>query len=271
MVNNLDNVIVAAAMANGFLQHPDQPQQAHLSAVIQCFFRAQGPAVTLELPLPAARNDCRTLAVAIQVMTFDNDFLVRDLARKVGLHQGFGPAPSVQMLLQVFALKAQQILSLLPMKEPIPASLWNTTQIIPCRTLRSLTLTTKPGEIMMKPLPLEDLEGPGCNLSETLWLLPQPVRMIMILRLKGEIFLWKLMEKFVLLIVLSLLKESPSTPMFMTSCRPSLSLTRGAFLLTWRMIPLLLCHSLLLPSLLKLSLLPPLLGREEARRNACCL
>jgi hypothetical protein len=71
------------------------------------------------------------LAVANQVITFDNDFLVRDLAKKVGLHQGFGPAPSVQMLLHELVLKAQQVLPLLPMKEPIPARLWNTTPDFP--------------------------------------------------------------------------------------------------------------------------------------------
>jgi hypothetical protein len=93
LVNNLANAVVAAVMANGLLQHPDQPQQStSVSSDTSAFFRAQGPAVTLELPLPAARNDCRTLAVANQVITFDNDFLVRDLAKKGWASSGFRPS-----------------------------------------------------------------------------------------------------------------------------------------------------------------------------------
>jgi hypothetical protein len=69
--------------------------------------------------------------VANPVINFDNEFLGRDLANKVGLHQGFSPVPYVQMLLHGLVLKAQHILPLLPMMEPIPASLWNTAPNFP--------------------------------------------------------------------------------------------------------------------------------------------
>lgn len=49
----------------------------------------------------------RSLEVANQSLTFDSDFLVRDLAKQIGLHQCSGPMPSVEMLLKSSALKVQ--------------------------------------------------------------------------------------------------------------------------------------------------------------------
>lgn len=101
VVNNLVNVVVAMAVANGLLQHPEQRQDGHsVSSDIGTFFRAQGSPVILELPLPVTSNsDSRVLKVANQTLNFDNDYRIRDLANRLGLHQGFGPTPFVEMLL----------------------------------------------------------------------------------------------------------------------------------------------------------------------------
>jgi hypothetical protein len=58
--------------------------------------------------------------MASQTVNFENDYLIREMASKLDIHQGFGPAPSVEMLLQELAKRAQEVGSLLPMKDPAP-------------------------------------------------------------------------------------------------------------------------------------------------------
>lgn len=108
-INNLADIAVANAVANGVMQHPNQPQESHsISSEVRAFYRAQGPPITLELPLPADRISAeRALTVSrYGAQSFDNDYLIRELANRLGLHQAFGPSPSVEMLLQDLALKA---------------------------------------------------------------------------------------------------------------------------------------------------------------------
>jgi hypothetical protein len=127
-VNNLADVAVANAVAIGLLQHPDQPQQSQsVSNDTNAFFRAEGPPVTLELPLPSNRvTAVRTLDVGkFGSQSFDNDYQIRALANSVGLLNDFGPAPSVEMLLQSLANVAQKVQELLPMKNPMPVTAWN--------------------------------------------------------------------------------------------------------------------------------------------------
>jgi hypothetical protein len=121
-VNYLTNVVVAMAAANSFLQHPDQPQNSlSVSSEAGTFFRAQGFPITSELPLPCtASSGSRSLAVASQTMNFDIDYLIREMANKMGLHQGIGPAPSVKTFLQDLAQRAQEVRAMLCMKDPVP-------------------------------------------------------------------------------------------------------------------------------------------------------
>lgn len=119
-VNNLADAAVANAIANGIMQHPEHNQASYsVSSETSAFYRAQGLPVTLELPLPAVSADStsadRTLAVSrYGIQSFDNDYQIRELANSHGLHQGFGPSPSVEMLLQDLAQRSQEIQALLP-------------------------------------------------------------------------------------------------------------------------------------------------------------
>lgn len=125
-VNNLANMAIANAVANGIMQQPDQPQDSvSVSSETSAFYRAQGTPITLELPLPAVPTDRstsdRALVSSNQVQRFDSDDQIREMANRLGLHQVFSPAPSVDMLLKELALMAQVALNLLPMKNPLPA------------------------------------------------------------------------------------------------------------------------------------------------------
>jgi hypothetical protein len=62
-------------------------------------------------------------------MTFDSDYLVRELAKSLGLHQSFGPVPSVEMLLQDLALRAHGLHQRLALKAQLPWHSWNTGPI----------------------------------------------------------------------------------------------------------------------------------------------
>jgi hypothetical protein len=120
-VQNLADAAVENAVAAGLMQHPDQPQDNHsVSSETNAFFRAQGTPVTLELPLPDTSSS-RALTVFQQSsMTFDSDYLVRELAKSLGLHQSFGPVPSVEMLLQDLALRAHGLHHRLALKTQLP-------------------------------------------------------------------------------------------------------------------------------------------------------
>jgi hypothetical protein len=129
-VQNLADAAVANAVAAGLMQHPDQPQDSHsVSSETNAFFRAQGTPVTLELRLPDTSSS-RALTVFQQnTMTFDSDYLVRELAKSLGLHQSFGPVPSVEMLLQDLALRAHGLHHRLALKTQLPWHSWNTGPI----------------------------------------------------------------------------------------------------------------------------------------------
>jgi hypothetical protein len=130
-VNNLANIAVANAVANGLMQHPDQPQHSHsVSSDTEAFFRAQGVPVTLELPLPEDTTNRTTadrslVSSEVRTQNFNYDYQIRAIANSLGLHQNIGPAPSVEMLLRELALMSQKVQSFLPMKNPLLTECWN--------------------------------------------------------------------------------------------------------------------------------------------------
>lgn len=110
-VENLADSVVA----NAVMQHPDQSQQSSsVSSATMNFFRAEGTPVTLELPLPV--NE-RSIVLADQSLhCFESDSHVRELANMLRLHQTFGPAPSVEMLLAELTGIGLRMHMILPMK-----------------------------------------------------------------------------------------------------------------------------------------------------------
>lgn len=116
-VENFANAVVA----NAVMKHPDQLQHSSLvSSDSRNFFRAEGPPVTLELPLPVTE---RSMVLSDQSLhIFQSDSHVRELASTLGLHQAFGPAPSVEMLIAEMAEMAEANLRMhmtLPLKGPV--------------------------------------------------------------------------------------------------------------------------------------------------------
>lgn len=115
------------AVANAMMQHPEQPQDStSVSTDTRAFLRAQGTLVILELPLSIngnrshSSNSQRMQRVDQRMQDFESDFQIRQLAHSLGLHRGFGPVPSVDMLLgHIFDL-FQGIQASLPMKNPVP-------------------------------------------------------------------------------------------------------------------------------------------------------
>lgn len=59
------------------------------------------------------------------VQTFESDSQVRELASAIGLHNGFGPAPSIEMLLQETASLVNEAHKFLPMKGSVMQPSWN--------------------------------------------------------------------------------------------------------------------------------------------------
>jgi hypothetical protein len=116
-----------AAVANGLMQHPKVPQDSHsISSDVQAFFRAQGAPVTLELPLPNDTSANRIVPVTGgRDLAFEDDSTIRKLAARLGIHQCYGPSPSVEMLVQDLAVYAQFLLASMPMKEPLHVQSWN--------------------------------------------------------------------------------------------------------------------------------------------------
>lgn len=89
--------------------------------------------MTLELPLPASNSGNRDLVLSKNnIQSFDDDYMVRRLALRLGLHQGFGPSPSIEMIMRDLAHKAREIQILLPMKNPMPVQSW---RFVPGRIL----------------------------------------------------------------------------------------------------------------------------------------
>jgi anti-sigma28 factor (negative regulator of flagellin synthesis) len=128
LVNNLANQVVVNAVENGLMQHPDMAQDSSsVSSEATTFFRAQGVPVTLELPLPPLGEVSRTANLPqLSGIEFESDFPIRQLANRVGLHSGFGPSPSVEMLIKELAQRASSLQAMLPLKAPLQAHEWNT-------------------------------------------------------------------------------------------------------------------------------------------------
>jgi hypothetical protein len=93
------------AVANAVVQHPDLPQHsASVSSETRAFFRAQGPLSLLNyhslLLLKGALTADRNMQLSRQnVQSFDSDYLIREMATRLGIHTSFGPSPSVEMFL----------------------------------------------------------------------------------------------------------------------------------------------------------------------------
>jgi hypothetical protein len=89
---------MAKAAVVNMMQHPEHPQHnTPVNSETREFFRAQGPPVTLELPLPATDNGStnanRVLEFTSQnVQSFDSDYQIREMASRLGLHMGFSPS-----------------------------------------------------------------------------------------------------------------------------------------------------------------------------------
>jgi hypothetical protein len=127
LINNLADIAVANAVGNVLMQHPEQPQNSSsISSDTQAFFRAQGAPITLKLPLPESTSACRTVTVpGCNEVSMNDDYPIRRLAAKLGLHQCFGPSPSIEMIIQDLAQYVQSLQAFLPMKEPLPSNSWN--------------------------------------------------------------------------------------------------------------------------------------------------
>jgi hypothetical protein len=128
LVNNLANQVVVNAVENGLTQHPDMPQDSScVSSEATAFFRAQGVPVTLELPLPPHGEASRTANLPqLSGIDFESDFPIKQFANRVGLHSGFGPSPSVEMLIKELAQRASSLQAMLPLKAPLQAHELNT-------------------------------------------------------------------------------------------------------------------------------------------------
>jgi hypothetical protein len=126
-VNNPANQIIENAVQNGLMQHPDIPQDSRsVSSETTTFFRAQGVSVTLELPLPSNGDVSRTANLPqLTGIDFDSDFLISQMADRIGLHPGLGPRPSVDMLIRELAQRASSIQAMLPLKTPLKSHEWN--------------------------------------------------------------------------------------------------------------------------------------------------
>jgi hypothetical protein len=109
------------------MQHPEIPQDSSsVSSEASAFFRAQGVPVTLELPLPPNGEASRPANLPqLSNLEFDSYFSIRQLANRIGLHPGFGPSPSVEMLIKDLAQRASSLLAMLPLKAPLQAHEWN--------------------------------------------------------------------------------------------------------------------------------------------------
>jgi hypothetical protein len=127
LINNLANQVVENAVANGLMQHPDIPQDSRsINSGSTTFFRAQGVPVTLELPLPSNGDVSRTTNLPqLTGIEFDSDFLIRQMADRIGLHPGLGPRPSADMLIRELTERASFLQAMLPMKTPLEAHEWN--------------------------------------------------------------------------------------------------------------------------------------------------
>lgn len=77
---------------------------------------SEGPPITLELQLPTAE---RSIVLANQSQhSFHSDSQVTEFANMLGLHQSFGPVPSVEMLLADITKMGLHMHMVLPMKGP---------------------------------------------------------------------------------------------------------------------------------------------------------
>lgn len=105
-------------------QHPDQPQSsATVSSLTRNLFRAQGPPITLEIPL----RDCSALVPigSNSMQVLDSDYEIRRIAGNLVLLSNFGPQPSFVMLLSQLSEMAHEARLMLLMKGPHLEHSWN--------------------------------------------------------------------------------------------------------------------------------------------------
>ena len=88
-------------------------------------------AAGLELSLPektavgATPVDRQLQVTSLFSQCSESDYHIRGLAKGLQLHRGFGPAPSVEVLLREMAWIVREAQRLLPMKKPLPATSWS--------------------------------------------------------------------------------------------------------------------------------------------------
>lgn len=88
-----------AAVQQVVLQHPEATQSIEsVNSEVLGFFRAQGNPIRLELPL--LENHHAIVPHFNNNMDKESDYPILQLAKTIGIHLGFGPSPSAQMLLQ---------------------------------------------------------------------------------------------------------------------------------------------------------------------------
>jgi hypothetical protein len=94
-------------------------------------------------------------------IAFEDDSTIKKLAARLGIHQCYGPSPSVEMLVQDLAAYAQFLLASMPMKEPLPVQSWNFVLATSFANTWFFMLTILPGVTMLKLLHPVELEGQG--------------------------------------------------------------------------------------------------------------
>jgi hypothetical protein len=82
LVNHLANAAMDNAAANGLMQHPEISQDSHsISSDTKAFLKAEGPPVTLELPLPTGPMPAESsqsgtkIAYILMMMLLSEDWL----------------------------------------------------------------------------------------------------------------------------------------------------------------------------------------------------
>jgi hypothetical protein len=89
----LADIVVANVVANGLMQHPNQSQHSYsITSETKAIYRAQGPPITVELPLRVISSNGssvdRALALTQQnVQRFESDYHIRKIANRLALQE----------------------------------------------------------------------------------------------------------------------------------------------------------------------------------------